>query len=55
MKLIDVEDLLIRMNNHCEWCKEQETYFPTRCKICELEIALDIIDGCPVYEIEVEE
>lgn len=55
MKLIDVETLLIHLNNHCDICKEQADYYEQKCKICEMEIVFDIIDGCPVYEIEVDE
>lgn len=50
MNLIDKDDLLAVMSAHCTNCRKRSDYFPSKCKLCDLDDGIDVIECSETVE-----
>ena len=50
MILIDKDELLKVMSAHCANCKKRSDYYPSKCKECDLDDGIDVIECSTTVE-----
>lgn len=50
MNFIKVNELYKKVIEHCDYCENQDDFYPQKCKICDFDYVSDLIDNCKKFD-----